>query len=97
MDCTFSFYSSPHSSHKNKKIFFWQYICFMEDGHSRYRFHNMVQPRTNLPDFLNLGMKPTRVCHCHLNESFLKLPHHREELKEHMVDYFQINKGLVSC
>lgn len=39
---------------------------------------------------------PTRICHWRLNESLLKKPTYREELRKHIVDYFEINEGSVS-
>lgn len=45
---------------------------------------------------LDLGLVPTRICHWRLNETLLRIPQLREELKQHIINYFQINDGSVS-
>lgn len=45
---------------------------------------------------LTNGHVSSCICHCRLNESLLKKPQFREELRQHITEYFAANEGSVS-
>lgn len=92
---TFSYYSPPHSSHSRIDYFFGNLLALRrfidaDIGHITWSDHAPVMLT------VDFGAVATRVCHWRLNESLLKKPQLREELRQGISRYFLENEGSVS-
>lgn len=88
----YSFFSAPHILHFQIDNFFGnvpalRWMITTEMGPISWLDHAPVSLT------LDMGNVVTRICYLRLNKTLLKRPQHREELRQHIVYYFQANEG----